>query len=99
MPNHSIITLGLIQASCPVNASKILQDTIAKISSASAKGAQIICLQELFRSRYFCQVEDAELFSLAETIPGPTTNALCDLAAKLETVIIAPVFEKRTQGI
>ena len=99
MPIHQTITLGLIQASCQVDPSKNLQDTITKISSASAKGAQIICLQELFRSRYFCQVEDAELFSLAETIPGPTTNALCDLAAKHEIVIIAPLFEKRTEGI
>jgi len=99
MPNHKTITLGLIQASCPVDPSNNLQETIQKISLASTKGAQIICLQELFRSRYFCQVEDAELFSLAETIPGPTTHALCDLAAKLETVIIAPVFEKRTEGI
>ncbi len=99
MPNHKTIIIGLIQAPCSVDPSKNLQDTITKISSASAKGAQIICLQELFRSRYFCQVEDAEWFSLAETVPGPTTNALCDLAAKLEIVIIAPVFEKRTEGI
>ena len=99
MAIHQTITLGLVQASCPVDSSNNLQDTITKISSASAKRAQIICLQELFRSRYFCQTEDAELFSLAETIPGPTTHALCDLAAKLEIVIIAPVFEKRTEGI
>ena len=99
IPNHNSIIVGLIQASCSVNPSKNLQDTIQKISSATAKGAQIICLQELFLSRYFCQVEDPELFSLAETIPGPTTNALQNLAAKLEIVIIAPVFEKRTEGI
>ena len=99
MTDHKTITIGLIQASCAEDSSQILPDTITKISSASAKGVQIICLQELFRSRYFCQVEDAELFSLAETIPGPTTNALCDLAAKHEIVIIAPVFEKRTEGI
>lgn len=99
MSNHKTITLGLIQASCSVDPLQNLQDAVVKISSASAKGAQIICLQELFRSRYFCQVEDAELFSLAETIPGPTTNTLCDLAAKLEVVIIAPIFEKRTEGI
>jgi len=99
MAIHQTITLGLVQASCPVDSSNNLQDTITKISSASAKRAQIICLQELFRSRYFCKTEDAELFSLAETIPGPTTHALCDLAAKLEIVIIAPVFEKRTEGI
>jgi len=99
MANHKTITIGLIQTSCSDDPLKNLKDAINKISSASAKGAKIICLQELFGSRYFCQVEDPELFSLAETIPGPTTNALRDLAAKLETVIIAPLFEKRTEGI
>jgi N-carbamoylputrescine amidase len=93
------ITLGLIQTTCSIDTSQNLQDTIQKISSAASKGAQIICLQEMFRSRYFCQVEDAELFSLAESIPGPTTDTLTELAAKLEIVIIAPLFEKRTQGI
>lgn len=99
MSNHQTITLGLIQASCSVDPSQNLQAAVEKIAQASQRGAQIVCLHELFRSRYFCQVEDAELFSLAETIPGPTTQVLCDLASKLETVIIAPVFEKRTEGI
>lgn len=99
MPHKKTITLGLIQTSCSTDPSKNLQNTIQKISSAASNGAQIICLQELFRSRYFCQVEDAELFSLAETIPGPTTHVLCELAKKLEIVIIVPLFEKRTQGI
>jgi N-carbamoylputrescine amidase len=99
LPHHETITLGLIQASCSVDPSKNLKDAVQKISDASSKGAQIVCLQELFRSQYFCQVEDAELFSLAETIPGPTTHVLCELAAKLEVVIIAPLFEKRTEGI
>ena len=99
MPHHKTITLGLIQASCSKNPSQNFKDTVQKISSAASKGAQIICLQELFKSRYFCQVEDAESFSLAETIPGPTTDTLSDLAAKLEIVIIAPLFEKRTEGI
>ena len=99
MPHPKVITIGLIQTSCSVDPSKNLQNAIQKISSAASKGAKIICLQELFRSRYFCQVEDAELFSLAETIPGPTTHVLCELAKKLEIVIIVPLFEKRTQGI
>jgi N-carbamoylputrescine amidase len=99
IPHPTSITLGLIQTTCSVDTSRNLQDTVQKISSAASKGAQIICLQELFRSRYFCQIEDAELFSLAETIPGPTTDTLSALAAKLEIVIIAPLFEKRTQGI
>ena len=99
MPHPKVITIGLIQTSCSIDPSKNLQNAVQKISSAASKGAKIICLQELFRSRYFCQVEDAELFSLAETIPGPTTHVLCELAKKLEIVIIVPLFEKRTQGI
>jgi N-carbamoylputrescine amidase len=99
MSHPKVITIGLIQTSCSVDPSKNLQNAIQKISSAASKGAKIICLQELFLSRYFCQVEDAELFSLAETIPGPTTHVLCELAKKLEIVIIVPLFEKRTQGI
>jgi N-carbamoylputrescine amidase len=99
MPHSKVITIGLIQTSCSVDPSNNLRNTIQKISSAASKGAKIICLQELFRSRYFCQAEDAELFSLAETIPGPTTHVLCELAKKLEIVIIVPLFEKRTQGI
>ena len=99
MPHPKVITIGLIQTSCSVDPSNNLQNAIQKISSAASRGAKIICLQELFRSRYFCQVEDAELFSLAETIPGPTTHVLCELAKKLEIVIIVPLFEKRTQGI
>ncbi|MDA0690602.1 MAG: carbon-nitrogen hydrolase [Nitrospinae bacterium] len=97
--NNKAITLGLIQATCALDPAKNLQDAIQAVTEASEKGAQIVCLQELFRSRYFCQTENAELFSLAETIPGPSTEALCKLAAKLEIVIIVPLFEKRTEGI
>lgn len=99
IPHQKVITIGLVQAPCSKDPSKNLQNAIQEITSAASKGAKIICLQELFRSRYFCQVEDAELFSLAETIPGPTTQALSNLAKKLEIVIIVPLFEKRTQGI
>lgn len=76
-----------------------LQKAIAGIRDAAAKGAQIICLQELFTSLYFCDVEDYENFNLAETIPGPSTDALSKLAKELNVVIIASLFEKRTSGI
>jgi N-carbamoylputrescine amidase len=62
-------------------------------------GAQIVCLQELFRSQYFCREEDARLFDLAEAIPGPSTDVLCPLAAELNVVIIASLFEKRATGL
>src|SRR5436309_3669905 len=70
-----------------------------RVREAAQKGAQIICLQELFRSQYFCREEDARLFDLAEPIPGPSTNVLCPLAAELGVVIVASLFEKRAVGL
>ena len=69
-----------------------------EVRNAAAKGAQIVCLQELFTSLYFCDVEDHDNFNLAEAIPGDT-NELGKLAAELNVVIIASLFEKRTQGL
>ena len=69
------------------------------IRAASKKGAQIICLPELFLTQYFCQTEETENFSLAEPIPGPTSETLTRLAKELQVVLVVPIFEKRTQGI
>ena len=69
------------------------------IRDAAKSGAQIVCLPELFRSQYFCQVEDHDNFSLAETIPGPSTDALTHLARELGIVIVASLFEKRSAGL
>src|ERR1700689_302765 len=93
------ISIGLIQSACVKDKSKNLEVTIEKVRKAAAKGAQIICLQELFTSLYFCDVEDYENFKLAEEIPGPSTEALGKLAAELKVVIVASLFEKRAQGI
>src|ERR1700737_1735250 len=71
----------------------------ARIREAAKRGAQIICLQELFRSQYFCQEENADLFELAEPIPGPSTEALSKLARNLNVVIIGSLFERRAAGI
>lgn len=76
-----------------------LQRAIGKIEEAAHNGAQLVCLPELFRSQYFCQSENAELFNLAEPIPGPTTKALGDVAKKLRLVIVAPLFERRAPGV
>src|SRR3954463_2192305 len=76
-----------------------LDKAVVKIREAAKKGAQIICLQELFRSLYFCDIEEYENFKLAEAIPGPTTEKLEVIAKELNVVIIASLFEKRTQGI
>ncbi len=70
-----------------------------RIREAAGKGAQIICLQELFRSQYFCREEDARLFDLAETIPGPSTEAFSRLAHELNVVIVGSVFERRAPGV
>lgn len=85
--------------SCTADVDANLKKAIQGIREAAAKGAQIVCLQELFRSLYFCDTENYDNFALAEPIPGPTTEALSPLAKELNCVIVASLFEKRTQGI
>jgi len=99
MNEKNIITLGLIQQTRGKNIEFNLESSIRAIRKATDQGAQIICLQELFRSQYFCQVEESNNFKLAEAIPGPSTEILAKLAEKLEVVLVVPLFEKRTQGI
>ncbi len=84
---------------CTAKPKENLDKAIVKIREAASKGAQIICLQELFLSLYFCDVEDYENFKLVEPIPGPSTEVLSTLANELGVVIIASLFEKRAQGI
>ena len=93
------VKVGIVQMSCTADKQANLQKAIDKIKEAAAKDAQIICLQELFTSLYFCDVEDYDNFKLAEPIPGPSTDALSKIAKELGVVIIASLFEKRTQGI
>ena len=85
--------------SCVKEAQPNLEKAIAGIRDAAKGGAQIVCLQELFTSLYFCDVEDYENFKLAEAIPGATTDTLSNVAKELNVVIIASLFEKRTSGI
>jgi N-carbamoylputrescine amidase len=91
--------VGLVQMSCAVDPNENLEKARWRIREAAARGAQIVCLQELFRSQYFCREENAALFALAEPIPGPTTETLGDLARELGVVIIASLFERRTAGL
>jgi N-carbamoylputrescine amidase len=93
------VKVGLVQMSCSAHKQENLDKAIAKTREAAEKGAQIVCLQELFTSLYFCDVEDYENFKLAEPIPGPSTDVLCKLAEELGVVIIASLFEKRAQGL
>jgi N-carbamoylputrescine amidase len=81
------------------SAERNLEQALERIRAASAKGARLICLPELFLSRYFCQSEDSELFRLAESVPGPTTQVLEVLAKELDVVIVASLFERRAAGI
>jgi N-carbamoylputrescine amidase len=93
------VKIGLVQMSCSKDPVGNLDKAVGKIREAAKKGAQIVCLQELFRSLYFCDVEDYENFSLAEAVPGPATEKLSALAKELGVVVIASLFEKRTNGI
>lgn len=93
------VKVGLVQMSCSYSKEENLLKAMEKTREAASKGAQIICLQELFTSLYFCDIEDYENFKLAEPVPGPSTDALTKLAAELGVVIIASLFEKRAQGL
>ena len=98
MENKSV-TVALLQQTRNNNVEQNLGATIQEIKKSAKMGAQIICLQELFRSQYFCQSENSDAFKLSEAIPGPTTKTLSKLAQELEIVIISPLFEKRTEGL
>lgn len=97
--NQEHVTLGLIQMRSGRDPDENLGKVLQRIELAAKKGAQIVCLQELFRSQYFCQSEDQRNFRLAETIPGQSTEALGALAREKKIVIVASVFEKRSAGI
>lgn len=91
--------MALLQAQVSPDPKENLEKTIVNIRQCAQKGAQILCTQELFLSPYFCQKEEAQNFSLAESIPGPTTEVLSKIAAELELVIIASLFERRMAGL
>ena len=97
--NARTVTLGLVQMRCGDKPADNLDRAIERIRRAARDGADVVCLQELFRSRYFCQKEDVALFRLAETIPGPTTRALAKLAREKRIVVVASLFEKRADGV
>jgi N-carbamoylputrescine amidase len=91
--------IGLVQMACSLDPDANLVKAIQGVRDAAARGAEIVCLQELFRSQYFCREENAALFDLAETIPGPSTEALGAIARELQVSIVASLFEKRAQGL
>jgi|SRR5579872_2059206 len=91
--------VGLVQMSCSLDPNENFAKAEWKIREAAGRGAQVICLQELFRSQYFCREENHDLFALAEPIPGPSTQALGRLARELGVVIVASLFERRAAGV
>jgi len=92
-------TVGLIQMSCSPDPDENLCRACDKVREAAKRGAQLVCLPELFRAQYFCQREDTALFDVAESIPGPSTDALAAIAKELKIVIVASLFEKRARGL
>jgi N-carbamoylputrescine amidase len=95
----SAVTVGLIQMRCVADPAENLARALAQVESAARRGARVVCLPELFRSRYFCQTEDPAHFELAEPIPGPSTEALGKAAAAHRIALVVPVFERRTEGV
>ena len=91
--------VALVQMACAPDPEENLRRATARVEEAAQRGAQVVCLPELFRSQYFCQREDPAAFDLAESVPGSTTETLGELAKKLNIVIIAPVFERRAAGL
>jgi N-carbamoylputrescine amidase len=97
--SSALLRIALVQMSCETEPRRNLDKALARIEEAAARGAKVICLQELFRSRYFCQSEEARNFDLAEPIPGPSSEALSAAAAAHKVVVVGSLFERRTEGI
>ena len=91
--------VGLVQMTCGTSPDKNLKKALSRIGEAAKRGATVVCLQELFRSQYFCQTEDTALFALAEPIPGPTTKTLAEAARKHKVVLVSSLFERRAAGV
>ena len=92
-------TIGVLQMACTADAGANMERAVGQIRAAARQGAQVICTQELFRSQYFCQKEDATFFDLAEAIPGPSTEVLGKVAKELGVVIVGSLFERRAAGV
>lgn len=95
----SVVRIGLVQGRGSADPRDNVARTLAAVEEAARKGARVVCTQELFRSRYFCQTEDAGHFALAEEVPGPTTEALARVAKKHGIVVIGSLFERRAPGL
>src|SRR5438270_1091517 len=99
MAQEDRFQVGLIQLSCSPDPDANLRKAVERVPEAGRNGAQMICLPVVFRTQYFCQREDPALFDLAETIPGPTTEAISKAAVEAKAVVVASIFEKRAPGL
>jgi len=99
MTNGRVVRVGLVQRSAGGDPAANTAATAEGIREAARQGAKLVCTQELYRSRYFCQTETHEHFALAEPVPGPTTESLQALARELGVVLVASLFEKRAEGL
>src|SRR5215212_4615781 len=99
MQNAKKFTVGLVQMSASPDTGENLEKAVAKVDEAARLGAEVICLPELFRSQYFCQKEDADLFDLAESADGPSTAALSRVARERGVAVVAPIVERRAAGL
>jgi N-carbamoylputrescine amidase len=99
MASPSRFRIGLVQLRVGADPAANIDAAIARIREGAARGAEVVCLPELFRTPYFCQREDPALFDLAEPIPGPTTEVLARIARELRVVIVASLFERRAAGV
>ena len=91
--------VGLVQMAMSADPQENVEKAAARVADAARKGAQVVCLPELYRSPYFCQKEDAALFDLAETVPGPSTERLAKVAREHGVAVVVPIFEKRAPGL
>ena len=91
--------VALIQMSCDPDTKINLEKAAERVYEAARQGAALVCLPELFRAQYFCQREDHELFGLAESIPGPSTDALTQVCREARVVLVASLFERRAPGL
>lgn len=95
----SLVRVGLVQMASSGDIAGNVKKAVSQVKLAAAEGARIVCLQELYRTPYFCQTQNANYFDFAETIPGPSTDALSKAAKASKTVVIASLFEKRASGV
>src|SRR5437764_2741742 len=98
-PSARPFILGLVQMRCSTDSDENLRRACEGLREAAGRGAQVACLPELFRTQYFCQVEDPARFDLAESIPGPTIEALASVARETGMAVVGSIFERRTAGV